>query len=123
VSIELAIKLVILNGGTVSVPIKLSLSDWVQTVIISQSYIFKTFCVNNQYKGMDTFDDLDKAIEAFVKSVYTKKNMALALIGIKVHRLSDKEYDDLKDNELRILIKKYNDEYFDTDYPFVSQST
>lgn len=116
-----AIKTIVENGGLVQYPHKKGIKDW-----FGENKIYwcgsvrpnEPWSVSSPYEGYDNYKTLDEAIDRFCAITFTRKNIALAYEGIRKHKLMDEQYfDDVSESKIRRLVKKYNVEYFDTDYP------
>ncbi len=62
-------------------------------------------------------EELDQAIDLLIDKVFHRGNLALAVEGIRKHRLTDEDLDYLDPATYKALLKKYQDEYFAKDYP------
>lgn len=72
--------------------------------------------------GMDNFYTLDEAIDFYFENILTRRNLALSYLGIRQRgMLAGKEFDDLADKKIKVLIRKYRSKFFALDYPFVEK--
>jgi hypothetical protein len=131
------IKAVILAGGSVKFPWKSNVASWYSELSISNSPYIKGFqldgepFMNLKYKKLDVpmvngefvyRFDLDEAVRIFGRTAFGKENIAVAFEGIKKHGLSKrKNFDSLSQRRLRELVRKYFDEFYDQDYPFINE--
>lgn len=116
-----AIKQILLMRGSVSFPYKNAMLDWMG---LAELHVLSPISERKRApymlrwpKGYETFEDLNDAINFYMRLVFTKKNLGLAIQGIHHHKLSKVDLDDLSEGDLKNLIKRYNDEYFAQDYP------
>jgi len=116
-----AIKTVLLSSGGVSFAYKVKPNQWIGEI--------KIYLVDEKvgiYGGDVIYDkttDIDAGIEFLLKKIFRKENLALAYRGIEKHKLTDQYLDDLSSDQLRRLVKKYNDKYFAQDYPEFAENT
>lgn len=118
------IKEIVLAGGMVNFPFKRSHKDWFGEAKIMQIKLYPNEPIINSVHwpyGMERFDTLDEALDFYMKTVFTKKNLALAYNGIRKREMTTKDFDDLPEGEIERLCKQYNDEFFAIDYPFAKK--
>jgi hypothetical protein len=117
-----AIKAIVESGGLVQYSYKRAHKDWFGECKIVVVYLEKKiYCVHWPF-GMERYDTLDEALDFFMKTVFTRKNLAHAYAGIRLHKMTDVVYlDDLSEDELKRLCQEYNKKYFDLDFPFVKK--
>lgn len=123
-SIAASIKQLVLLGGQVNLPYKRTMRDHMGEVKLFQCKLYPQEPMINGVHwpyGTDRFDTLDEAIEFAMKTVFTRKNLALAFNGIRKRVMTEKDLDDLTEDELKELVKKYNDEFFEVDFPFTKK--
>jgi hypothetical protein len=116
-----AIKQIVLDRGKVSFPFKASFEDYFSDVKIFTSGLEENpdgkYIVLVQEGKFNYFHSIDKAVEFFCKKIFNKKNLALAYEGIRAHRLNNKDFDDLTNDEIENLCQIYWDNYYDEEYP------
>ena len=115
------IKAIVEAGGMVQFPFKRGMKDWFGEAKIMQHRLYPGEPVIHSVHwpyGMERFNTLDEAIDFYMKTVFTRKNLALTYQGIRKRDMLVKDFDDMTDEEIKALIKKYKDEFFDIDYPF-----
>lgn len=114
-NIRESIKAVYLLGGTVSFAFKEKSDSWMtEYKIFRLSENPVVVCpFNKEFKP----EELDKAIDLLIDKVFHRGNLALAVEGIRKHRLTDEDLDYLDPATYKALLKKYQDEYFAKDYP------
>lgn len=110
------IKYIVEHGGLVHFSHKVSIPEWMGNAQIFFSDYNKKYTVQGKHGVYNYYDNLDKAIDAFISLVFSKKNYALAIKGIRKYKLTDKDLDDVSNNELKKLCKLYFNEYYDKDY-------
>lgn len=118
------IRQIVLTGGMVQFPHKTGMKDWMSEAKIGRFKLRageQVMYYVNWSVGYQKFEDLELALDFYMRTVFTRRNLALAFVGIRFHDLCDKHLDDLSDEQLKALVKKYNDEYFAKDYPFAGK--
>lgn len=106
------IRAILKSGGMVSFPYKERLEDWILEAKISRCVVF------GDAFHLREFPTMDEAIDNFISRVFTKKNLGLAISGLRRHDMTDVDLDDLTEEQLQALIDQYFEQYFATDYPF-----
>ena len=112
-------------GGYVVHPYKEKIPDWhgevkvgrLSPMITKDAPWFVSVCGD-----IERFDTADAAVDFYMRKVFRRKNIALAYRGIHLHKLTEEWFDDLSVATIRRLIKKYNAEFFATDYPFAEEN-
>lgn len=117
-----AIRTLVLSGGHVKYPFKGEMEDW-----FGNNSIFHTDVEGYKEKGnfvVDTdgglytrFVEIDDAVAFFCSKTFNRGNLGLAYDGIRKHKLTSTEFDDLEQSEIKALCQQYWDEHFATDYP------
>ncbi len=103
-------------GGTVCFPIKYRHQDHVEDAKIGRGD--DKIRVNTPYEWQVFDNNIEEAVDYFIKRVFTRKNIVLAYKGIRNRKMTDVKWlYDLDEKELRVLVQKYFDDYFDQDYP------
>lgn len=114
-----AIKKVILSGATVTYPYKKNMKSWYVEIKI---YMFGTgVVVTGGPITWELFDDVDVAVDSFCKAAYNRRNLATAMLGIQNRNLTDKDFDEMTEPEIKALIIRYWKEFFDQDYVFAKE--
>lgn len=119
------IKAVVQAGGMVQFSYKRGHKDWIGEAKIGCHKLYPnkpmTYYVMWPY-GWERYETLDEALDFYMKTVFTRKNLALAYTGIRNRVMTTKDFDDLPEAELKRLVKEYNDKFFAEDYPFVGKT-
>lgn len=122
-SISEAIKAIVLSGGTVKFPWKRGIKSWFSEIKIStineRAFLDGEPFIGLRSRMLDGTLKLDEAVELFVEKAFCKRNLAVAFDGIRRHNLTDKDFENLSDEELKSLVRRYLNEYYKQDFPFM----
>ncbi len=111
-------------GGEISFPYKTKLNEPFMSVKVGRLTPGlhrgdNLYFVYHPCREYDRFKTIEEAVDQAIKDVFVKTNVGLMIQGVRNHKLTDKQLDDLTDDEIRGLIKKYRDDHFATDYPWL----
>ncbi len=119
------IKAIVLAGGTVNFAYKQGMEDWISyislAVLNGNPFLQGEPFLRLQKRMLDNKLPLDEALRIFGQAAFSPTNLALAIRGIREHRLTDKDLDDLDVAEMRRLIRQYLAEFYAQDYPFAKE--
>lgn len=113
------IKTIILSGGIIKFPYKLSKLDWVDEAYIHIYIYFKTIKVivyipNKNFisGGLKEYpiDKLDEAINDFFNFVLKKENLAYKMKEAEIELLKEDIFGDLDDEDFYNLVMKKREE-------------
>lgn len=112
---------VLRTHGTVRFPLKFKPGDESDTAEVGWFVTVQgkgKFFTNDARLGYDYYETADAAADAFMRRVFTKKNIGLAYAGIVARGMIAGRMEDLTLAELAGLVRDYHDRYWATDYPF-----
>lgn len=119
--IRQSIKDTLLLSGKVSFSYKARIDDWIgEAKIYFLGKPWNVVCIEfPKFRKEFNPSKMDEAIALYCDKIFSKANLALSYRGIEEHDLLPfgKDFDDLNKEDLKNIIKKYKEEYFDKDYP------
>lgn len=113
-------------GGSVTYPTKWKLSDWFQEVRVGRlspgvKKDGRDWYVTTPYGGFLYFGTAKEAAQAFITTVFTKKNLALCYRGIQLHGMNEGvAFENMEPSKIRFLVDQYRKQYWSMDFPFAS---
>jgi hypothetical protein len=124
-TIRQGLKSILLSGGRVSHPYKTKYADWFSTAEIC--------ALSADVPGSDPeipaywahgvdglnwrTDDIDEAIDAYCRVVFTPTNLWLVRKGAAEHGLGDMIFGETDRRKLDAIRRKYRDNFFAIDWP------
>jgi hypothetical protein len=63
------------------------------------------------------YEDIDQAVDRYCDLVFARENMGLGMIGVQNHRMTTKDFDEIREREMKRLVSRYYDGPFKKDYP------